>query len=222
MSTASGNADKQTQKALLKARRIRNYLGLYNTVSAITWGCLLVRIAVLLPLIGTRFLPEAVADFAAGIQTFALLDILHSGFKITRSNLKLTVLTIWIRLFTVWGVVDVFKRVSWHPTYSTMLITWSISGIINYSYNALTIRNRGFSSRWFVFLRYSHFYLSLPISTICEMSLVFLSLKYSKEWSINYTILLRIWLVLYIPLFYYLFDYYHTQRQRILYRNLNH
>lgn len=76
------------------------------------------------------------------------------------------------RLLLVWGVVDNYpKATSPLPFYSSMLLAWSITEIIRYSYFMLNLI--GSVPAFLTWLRYNTFYVLYPIGITSEMLLIF-------------------------------------------------
>ncbi len=122
------------------------------------------------------------------------------------------------RLVLVWGIVDNFpQETSTSPAYSSMLLAWSFTEVIRYSYFVMNLRG-GVPEflTWlrFVFLieggniqstdfgigaRYNTFYVLYPMGISSEMWLIYKSIKPAKERAVQYEYLLRGILFLYIP-----------------------
>lgn len=86
------------------------------------------------------------------------------------------------RILLVWGVVDAHpKATSPSPFYSSMLLAWSITEVVRYSYFALNLRS-GVPS-FLTWLRYNTFYLLYPIGIGSEMVMIFKASEVSeKRW----------------------------------------
>lgn len=55
------------------------YLISYNLVSAVLWVAVLGRVILLIPLVGFENVAGGVGEFAKWTQTFAILEVVHSG-----------------------------------------------------------------------------------------------------------------------------------------------
>lgn len=164
--------DHQTSRRRLQSQ----YLTLYNFISAILWLAILGRVILLVPLVRFRNVYGGVGTFAKWTQTLALLEVFHSAsgedpyssnlaFRavpanrpplagIVRSPLLTTVMQVASRLLLLWGIVNNYPATtSSSPAYSSMLVAWSVTEVIRYSYFVLNMRGSvpGFV-RW---LRYS-------------------------------------------------------------------
>lgn len=125
---------------------------------------------------------------------------------IVRSPLPTTLLQVFSRLLLVWGIVDTYPDATSHsPFYSSMLIAWSISEIVRYSYFVFNLRRGrsisigggsgagGLSSNsgrgspkevvedvpaLLTWARYNFFYVLYPLGIGSEMALIW---KASEE-----------------------------------------
>lgn len=78
------------------------------------------------------------------------------------------------RFLLVWGVLFLYPYLAVQsPTYSSMLIAWSVTEVIRYSYFALTLS--GLTPRNLTWLRYNTFFILYPIGILSECSLVYLA-----------------------------------------------
>lgn len=78
------------------------------------------------------------------------------------------------RFLLVWGVLFLYPYLAIQsPTYSSMLIAWSVTEVIRYTYFALTLS--GLTPRILTWLRYNTFFILYPIGILSECSLVYLA-----------------------------------------------
>lgn len=76
------------------------------------------------------------------------------------------------RFLLVWGVLFLYPYLAVEfPTYSSMLIAWSVTEVIRYSYFALSLA--GFTPRILTWLRYNTFFILYPIGIMSECSLIY-------------------------------------------------
>ena len=76
------------------------------------------------------------------------------------------------RLLLVWGVVDNYPTAtSSSPFYSSMLLAWSTTEIIRYTYFMLNLV--GIVPGLLTWLRYNTFYVLYPVGITSEMLLIF-------------------------------------------------
>jgi very-long-chain (3R)-3-hydroxyacyl-CoA dehydratase len=78
------------------------------------------------------------------------------------------------RFLLVWGVLFLYPYLAIQaPTYSSMLVAWSVTEVIRYTYFALTLS--GLTPRILTWLRYNTFFILYPIGILSECSLVYLA-----------------------------------------------
>lgn len=131
-----------------------------------------------------------------------------------------TVMQISSRLLLTWGVVYLFPDSAQSLAFSTMVLAWSVTEVIRYSYYAVNIRNGGYVPKFLTWLRYNTFFILYPLGAGSEMFLAFKSLKEAQEFSPLYATILRVILAIYIPGFYVMYTHMIKQRRRIM-RNIN-
>ena len=181
------------------SRRFQNqYLVSYNLVCAVLWTAVLGRVILLVPLVGFGNVYGGVGEYAKGTQTLALLEIGHSAsgmnrlsallaydllvscvrtdwnyvLGLVRSPLLTTILQVSSRLLLVWCVVDRYpSATATSPFYSFMLLAWSITEVIRYSYFVWNLQGNGVPG-WVTWLRYNTFYVLYPIGISSECVLV--------------------------------------------------
>lgn len=83
-----------------------------------------------------------------------------------------TVMQVASRFLLVWGVVDLFPQATGpNPAYSTMLLAWSVTEVIRYSYFAINL-SFGQVPSWMTWLRYNTFFVLYPLGISSECWLV--------------------------------------------------
>lgn len=96
---------------------------------------------------------------------------LPSAAGLVRSSLLTTVIQVFSRLLLVWGVVNAYPQAtSPSPFYSSMLVAWSFTEIVRYSYFVLNLR--GEVPGFMTWLRYNAFYPLYPIGIGSEVILI--------------------------------------------------
>lgn len=142
---------------------------------------------------------------------------------LVRSPLVTTVMQVSSRLLLVWPVLNpaVFAD-SIRPSmfYSTMLLAWSITEIIRYSYFVVNLQNlRSGVPEWLVWLRYNTFYVLYPLGITSECALILKASlvdvgQQEQTWRIMQW---AFWAVLavYVPGSYVLFTHMMAQRRKI-------
>ncbi|KAL8675002.1 MAG: hypothetical protein Q9168_000597 [Polycauliona sp. 1 TL-2023] len=197
---------------LTKGEVAKEYLTAYNAVCALLWLSVFGRVVVMLPITGAESVYEAAGDFTKWTQTVAILEIIHSAFGLVRSPLATTTLQVASRILLVWAVVNQFPAAtSTSPFYSSMLIAWSATEVVRYSYFVLNLR--GSVPTFLAWLRYNMFYVLYPVGITSEAVLVWKASEAAGEpwkfvgWGV---------LGLYIPGSYVLYTYMIAQRSKVM------
>ncbi|CAH2073235.1 unnamed protein product [Thlaspi arvense] len=112
-------------------------------------------------------------------QTAAVLEILHGLVGLVRSPVSATLPQIGSRLFLTWGILFSFPEVRSHFLVTSLVISWSITEIIRYSFFGLK-EALGFAPSWHLWLRYSSFLLLYPTGITSEVGLIYLALPHIK------------------------------------------
>ncbi|KAL8763219.1 MAG: hypothetical protein Q9184_000937 [Pyrenodesmia sp. 2 TL-2023] len=197
---------------LTKSEIVKEYLTAYNSVCALLWFSVFGRVVLLIPITGHESIYEAAGDITKWTQTVAVLEILHSAFGLVRSPLPMTALQVSSRLFLVWAIVDHFPAAtSTSPFYSSMLVAWSATEVVRYSYFVLNLR--GSVSGFMTWLRYNMFYVLYPMGITSECVLVWKASEAAGEpWRWVGWIVLG----LYVPGSYVLYTYMIAQRRKVM------
>ncbi|KAJ7953523.1 Very-long-chain (3R)-3-hydroxyacyl-CoA dehydratase [Quillaja saponaria] len=161
-------------------------------------------------------------------QTAAVLEILHGLVGLVRSPVTATLPQISSRLFVTWGILWSFPETRSHVLVSSLLISWSITEIIRYSFFGLK-EAFGFAPSWLLWLRYSTFIVLYPTGITSEVGLIYIALKYIKEsekycirmpnkWNFSFDYFYASILVLgiYVPGSPHLYGYMLAQRKKAL------
>lgn len=115
---------------------------------------------------------------------------------VVRSPALTTVMQVSSRFLLVWGIVHPYPFVSAAPTYSSMLIAWSVTEVIRYSFFATAIL--GMCPGVLLWLRYNTFFILYPVGIFSEVSLIWLTTKIGGLESMIRIALYAI-LVIYVP-----------------------
>ncbi|KAL8811269.1 MAG: hypothetical protein Q9200_001929 [Gallowayella weberi] len=204
--------DRPAPPPLTKTDVAREYLTAYNSVCALLWLSVFGRVIVILPITGVESVYEAAGDFTKWTQTVAVLEILHSAFGLVRSPLPTTALQVVSRLLLVWAVVDQFPAATTPSIfYSTMLLAWSATEVVRYSYFVLNLR--GSVPGFLTWLRYNMFYVMYPMGITSEAVLIWkASEAVGGTWSwVGWGVL-----GLYVPGSYVLYTYMIAQRRKMM------
>lgn len=79
------------------------------------------------------------------------------------------------RILLIWGIVYPFPNtVAFSPVYSSMLIAWSVTEVIRYSYFAINLSTGSVPAIW-MWLRYNTFFILYPLGISSECWLVWLA-----------------------------------------------
>ncbi|MCE2054983.1 Very-long-chain (3R)-3-hydroxyacyl-CoA dehydratase PASTICCINO 2, partial [Datura stramonium] len=161
-------------------------------------------------------------------QTAAFLEILHSLLGLVRSPVSATLPQISSRLYVTWGIVRSFPEVQTHILVSSLVISWSITEIIRYSFFG-TREAFGSAPSWLLWLRYSTFLVLYPTGITSEVGLIYNALPYMKEYgkyavrmpnkwnfSFDYYYAALVCLAIYVPGCPHLYSYMLGQRKKAL------
>ncbi|KAK0945916.1 hypothetical protein LTR29_002496 [Friedmanniomyces endolithicus] len=139
------------------------YLILYNFVSALLWSVILGRVLLITTLFGYRSVHSGVADFTRWTQTLAALEILHAAVGLVRAPIMTTVMQVASRFLLVWLIAYCFPAtVSRSPAYTSMLLAWSVTEVVRYSYFAVNLAYGGVPY-WLTWVRYNAFFVLYPL-----------------------------------------------------------
>jgi very-long-chain (3R)-3-hydroxyacyl-CoA dehydratase len=175
------------------------YLILYNFASAVAWSVVLGRTILLLYLHGPASVYAHTGEWTKWTQTMAVMEVLHSllgtnhppampsrssprlskrtmndrltSTGIVRAPLATTGLQVSSRLLLVWPIVNTWPFLALSPLYSSMLVAWSVTEVIRYSYFALSLA--GALPDLLTWVRYSTFYLLYPMGITSECMLIY-------------------------------------------------
>ncbi|KAM7261951.1 hypothetical protein ACFE04_021028 [Oxalis oulophora] len=214
----------------------RLYLSLYNWVIFIGW------FQVLFFSLKTTFFESghdkhvfnAVAKpllLAQSAAVFEITDLSQSEvlqLGLVKSPISATVPQIGSRLYVVWGILWSFPEIQTHVLVNSLVISWSITEIIRYSFFGLK-EAFGYTPSWLLWLRYSTFVLLYPVGISSEVGLIYIAvpcIKASGRYSLrmpnkmnfafDYLVLAIIAFVLYVPGSPYLYKYMMGQRKRAI------
>ncbi|KAJ4198073.1 Very-long-chain (3R)-3-hydroxyacyl-CoA dehydratase [Fusarium falciforme] len=193
------------------------YLVLYNFISTVLWATVLGRTVSLFVLHGPEFVYPYAGEFTKWTQTLAGMEVLHSLLGVVRAPLVTTLMQVSSRFLLVWCIVDVFPYLAQSPFYSSMLVAWSVTEIIRYSFFALTLS--GFQPKALTWLRYNTFFVLYPIGIFSECTLIWLATEPAAELGDPYKWALYTILGIYVPGSYILYTHMMTQRRKVM-RNL--
>ncbi|KAI5959958.1 uncharacterized protein KGF55_005190 [Candida pseudojiufengensis] len=189
------------------------WLVVYNSLSASLWSIIFFNTIFLSLVLGQPYVYLKTNFINTIIQSFAIFEIINSAIGLVKSPIFTTVTQVFSRLLIVWGIHQFIPNspANYHWSYITLLLSWSITEIIRYSYYAQNLRND--VPDWLTWLRYSTFYILYPTGVFSEIYQILLSLNNVGYY---YQLFLKIILVTYIPGFYMLYTYMIKQRKKVL------
>ncbi|KAM5351425.1 hypothetical protein ACJ41O_004148 [Fusarium nematophilum] len=190
------------------------YLILYNFVSAVAWSVVLGRTVSLAALRGPEFVYLGVGEWTKWTQTLAGMEVLHSLLGVVRAPFLTTAMQVSSRFLLVWAIVDVFPFLAQSPFYSSMLVAWSTTEIIRYSYFAFSLS--GLQPKPLTWLRYNTFFVLYPLGISSECALIWKATTPAAEINELYQWALYAILAIYVPGSYVLYTYMMSQRRKVM------
>jgi len=160
-------------------------------------------------------------------QTAALLEIVHAATGLVPSGVFVTLMQISSRVLVVWGLGDKIPEVRGNIGIPLLLVTWSITETIRYSYYLLNlITSVPFILQW---ARYSFFIVLYPAGITGELLVTYGALPYvlarkaftvempnKANISFSYYTFLILVMISYIPFFPQLYLHMFKQRSKVL------
>ncbi|KAL8151929.1 hypothetical protein V2J09_021737 [Rumex salicifolius] len=199
----------------------RVYLSVYN------WAVLFLGVKTLRE-DGYKHVYDAVERPLLIAQSAAILEIVHSLVGLVRSPISATLPQILSRLFLAWGILYSYPEVRTHVLVSSLVLSWSITEIIRYSFFGVK-EAFGFTPSFLLWLRYSTFLVLYPIGISSEVGLAYLTLPYVKasekfcvrmpntwNFSFDYYYACILSILFYIPGSPHMYTYMLGQRKRVL------
>ncbi|KAL1606238.1 hypothetical protein SLS60_003640 [Paraconiothyrium brasiliense] len=199
------------------AQMKKQYLISYNAISATLWFGVLARVVMHAAAEGVENgkVYENLERYTRLVQTGACLEVAHSLLGIVRAPLFTTAMQVASRLLLVWGIGYQFPQTTkYSPAYSSMLVAWSVTEVIRYSYFVFALTDS--VPKLWTWLRYNTFLVLYPIGVASETWLVYKAIPPASKIDEKYGWGLWAVLATYIPGFYTLFTYMLKQRRRIL------
>lgn len=117
---------------------------------------------------------------------------------VVRAPLLTTLMQVASRLLLVWGVVHPFPAVALSsPFYTSMLVAWSVTEFIRYSFFAFSLS--GWQPRPLTWLRYNTFFVLYPMGISSECALIYLATEPAGNLDELYKWALYAILAIYVP-----------------------
>ncbi|KAJ6799241.1 putative very-long-chain (3R)-3-hydroxyacyl-CoA dehydratase PASTICCINO 2A [Iris pallida] len=130
----------------------RIYLSVYNWTVFVGWFQVLYFAVKTLKESGHTEVYDAVERPLLLAQTAAVLEIIHGLVGLVRSPVSATLPQISSRLYVAWGILWSFPETRQHVLVSSLVISWSITEIIRYSFFGLK-EALGSAPSWLLWLR---------------------------------------------------------------------
>ncbi|KAK1291629.1 Very-long-chain (3R)-3-hydroxyacyl-[acyl-carrier protein] dehydratase PASTICCINO 2A [Acorus calamus] len=157
----------------------RLYISVYNWTVFVGWAQVLFLALKTLKESGHVAVYDAVERPLQLAQTAAVMEILHGLTGLVRSPVSATLPQIGSRLYVTWAILWSFPETRTHFLVSSLVISWSITEIIRYSFFGLK-EAIGFAPSWLLWLRYSTFMILYPTGITSEVGLIYIALPYIK------------------------------------------
>ncbi|GAA0163501.1 dehydratase [Lithospermum erythrorhizon] len=206
----------------------RLYLTIYNWTVFVGWFQVFYLAVKTLKESGHEHVYDAVEKPLILAQSAAILEIFHGLVGLVRSPITATMPQIGSRLYVTWGILLSFPEARSHFLVSSLVISWSITEIIRYSFFG-TKEAFGSAPSWLLWLRYSTFLFLYPSGIASEAGLIYTALPYIKEsgkyslrmpnkWNFAFDYYYAAFLVLgiYVPGSPHMYNYMLGQRKRAL------
>ncbi|KNG52404.1 3-hydroxy acyl-CoA dehydratase [Stemphylium lycopersici] len=155
------------------------------------------------------------------VQSLAGLEVLHSLVGIVRAPLLTTLMQVASRFLLVHLVASppAFPLSTRHsPAYSTMLLAWSVTEVIRYSYFVFSLSGVGVPKFW-TWLRYNTFLVLYPLGIASECWLVYQAIPLASQRNELFGYAFWAILAIYVPGSYVLFSHMLAQRRKIARQN---
>ncbi|XP_028769357.1 very-long-chain (3R)-3-hydroxyacyl-CoA dehydratase PASTICCINO 2A-like [Neltuma alba] len=158
----------------------RLYLSVYNWTVFFGWVQVLYLVLKTLKESGHEHVYDTAEKPLLFAQTAAVLEILHGLIGLVRSPVSATLPQIGSRLYLAWGILYSFPETRNHVLVTSLLISWSLTEIIRYSFFGMK-EAFGFAPSWLLWLRYSTFLLLYPTGISSEVGLIYVALPFIKN-----------------------------------------
>ena len=161
------------------------WLVAYNVIQTLGWSYMGIKIVNHFLTNQTNIgLFKEVEMFLLIFQTAAILEIVHTLIGIVRSNIVLTTIQVFSRVFIVWGILMTVEESQECIGFAMLLTAWTITEIIRYSFYAFGLFN---SVPYFImWLRYTLFIFLYPIGVTGECLAIYTSLEPVKNKELFY------------------------------------
>lgn len=194
----------------------------YNSISASSWALVLANNIFLSVFLGQPYVFDKTQLLLTCVQCGAVVEVVNAILGVVKSPVITTTAQVFLRLLIVLGILQVLpdSPANTHWAYISLLLAWSITEVIRYSYYASHLIDSKAVPYWLTWLRYSAFYILYPVGVASEMTMIYLSLG-EAELVVGkyYSWALFAILFTYPPGLYTLYTYMMRQRKKVLFRS---
>ena len=135
---------------------------------------------------------------------------------VVRAPVFTTAVQVASRFLLVWGIVHPFPQTAASPLYASMLLAWSTTEVVRYSYFALALV--GAEHPAFTRLRYSTFLVLYPLGIASECGMILSAIGPAADVHPLLPAALYAVLALYVPGSYVMYTHMLRQRRKVLAR----
>ena len=151
------------------------------------------------------------------MNSTGLISLANNVLGLVRAPLLTTLMQVASRFLLVHLIASppAFPLSTRHsPAYSTMLLAWSVTEVIRYSYFVFSLSGAGVPKLW-TWLRYNTFLVLYPLGISSECWLVYQAIPLASERNELFGYALWAILAIYVPGSYILFSHMLAQRRKI-------
>ncbi|KAH3667483.1 hypothetical protein OGAPHI_003132 [Ogataea philodendri] len=161
------------------------YLLISDLVRSFLSACVFLRLGILFPLTGPRFLPGGIADFFLTVYT---TSVLLDGFEyvtifrhvpktgVPRTSGRRILATVFARVFLTAALLN-YPKAAKNIAFSIVILCSSVVDFFRYTYNFYKVRTYGGSVGWLTNLRRVSYTFGQPVLVASEAALIFLCLR---------------------------------------------
>jgi very-long-chain (3R)-3-hydroxyacyl-CoA dehydratase len=158
--SSSPSSPTSTHPAARRTSLKTKYLLTYNSVSALLWLNILLRVLSYSSPPAPAALYATTGTFARWTQTLALLEIAHALSGLVRAGVATTALQVASRVTLIWWIVELYQGPQGgERAYVSMLGAWSLTEVVRYAYFVAMLL--GEVPGVLVWLRYARIFLCL-------------------------------------------------------------
>ncbi|XP_045592137.1 very-long-chain (3R)-3-hydroxyacyl-CoA dehydratase hpo-8 [Procambarus clarkii] len=204
------------------------YLIFYNIFLSLGWLIVLIQATHHLVFEGSLTgLWDSTSSVLKIFQTLAVLEIVHSAVGLVPSSVMMVIPQVFSRLIVLWPVLCTFPNTHTSLGLPLLLIAWSVTEVIRYSFYFLNVLKQ--VPHMLTFLRYTLFIVLYPVGVTGELLCVYAALPAVAEthaysitfpnalnFSFSFYYALIIFALLYLPCFPILYMHMLSQRRKVL------